>query len=423
MKRSIIRRWTFGAAVALAAGLAVSPLAAGGFAVPGQGGKALGMAGAFVAQADDPTAVYFNPGGLFQVVEQKLSAGLATYVLNEGLYQGLSPGAGAGTAAERDTYTAFLPHAYYIQPLGESENLKLGVGLYSPFWLDVEWLDPGNYAGRFVSTVSQLETYDTTAQLGFQLGQKLGIGFGAILRISQMSLARRLQLSGIDVATQAVESDTDTGLGWNAGLLYKASERLNLALTYRSAVDVDHGGVGRLTQIEVDMGQIDELVRATFPLDQDLATSAEVRYPDQAVAGAAFKPGPWVFELDVEWTGWSRFQQLAVEFLSEPDFSTTHPQSFDDTLTFRLGTQYTTRTGSTYRAGVAFDESPQPDQTVGPFLADADQILLSVGFSRDWLDLAFTWVDVDRRTVTNNLDDINGSYRSSAWMVALTLSK
>ena len=35
-----------------------------GYMVPEQGGKAIGMAGAFVAIADDPSAVFFNPAGL-----------------------------------------------------------------------------------------------------------------------------------------------------------------------------------------------------------------------------------------------------------------------------------------------------------------------------------------------------------------------
>ena len=55
------------ASTALAASIALlaAPGAgAAGFAVDGQGAKAMGVANAFAAQADDPSAVVFNPAGL-----------------------------------------------------------------------------------------------------------------------------------------------------------------------------------------------------------------------------------------------------------------------------------------------------------------------------------------------------------------------
>ena len=37
---------------------------AAGFKINEQGAKAMAMANAFVAQADDPTALYYNPAGI-----------------------------------------------------------------------------------------------------------------------------------------------------------------------------------------------------------------------------------------------------------------------------------------------------------------------------------------------------------------------
>ena len=36
----------------------------GGFAINEHGTKAVGMGGAFAAQADDPTAIFYNPAGI-----------------------------------------------------------------------------------------------------------------------------------------------------------------------------------------------------------------------------------------------------------------------------------------------------------------------------------------------------------------------
>ena len=83
--------------------LVVAPAFAAGFEFPTQSAKALAMGGTFVAQANDPTAIYYNPGGLGLLAKKKgASLGLTTSKLNESLYQGLAPGIGAGTSNDVD---------------------------------------------------------------------------------------------------------------------------------------------------------------------------------------------------------------------------------------------------------------------------------------------------------------------------------
>jgi len=55
-----------------------APLAArgGGIEVPMQGARASGQADAFTAQADDPSAIFYNPAGLTQLRGTQISAGL-----------------------------------------------------------------------------------------------------------------------------------------------------------------------------------------------------------------------------------------------------------------------------------------------------------------------------------------------------------
>src|SRR5476649_2035246 len=48
-----------------------------GFSTQFVGAKALGQGNAFVAEADDPSAVYFNPAGMSQLQGTQLSVGAA----------------------------------------------------------------------------------------------------------------------------------------------------------------------------------------------------------------------------------------------------------------------------------------------------------------------------------------------------------
>lgn len=64
MHASRVKKGFAVAAVLGVAALAPSPARAGGFEIPDNGAQALGRGGAFVAKADDGTAIYFNPAGL-----------------------------------------------------------------------------------------------------------------------------------------------------------------------------------------------------------------------------------------------------------------------------------------------------------------------------------------------------------------------
>lgn len=400
---------------------------AAGFEFFEQGSKAKGMAGAFVAQADDPTAIFYNIGGLALADGKKAALGLTVNTLNESLYQGLSPGIGAGTAAEQDEYMALQPHVYLALPMGPS--LKVGVGIYSPFFHDASWIDLGSFAGREISTGSELVVYDLNPSVAYALTPKLGVGFGLVYRTSELSQRRRVFADNPftgeaqDVATVEVASDFSDGLGWNAGILHKLSDRFSWGFAYRSGFGIDYTGVGRLTQILTGNPQLDELFAATLPFDQDLATSSSIDFPESATFGVAYGLTKAILlEADVHWTGWSGIDRLLIDFPTLPLADQEIRLDFDDALSLRFGFQYTTATGTHFRAGFAIDETPQPDSTVGALIADGNRTLLAVGFGKDPLDVAFSWVDVEQRIITNQVDGLNGNYRSSAWMLGLTIS-
>ena len=178
-----------------------------------------------------------------------------------------------------------------------------------------------------------------------------------------------------------------------------------------------------LTQVLTGNQQLDNLFAATLPFDLDLATQNSLEFPAIARFGVAVNlTGHWLMEVDATWTGWSSIDIIEVLFPTEPRLGRVIPQNFDDTITLHLGAQFTTRTSTQLRFGVALDESPQPESSTGPFFTDFDDTIVSVGFGRDWLDIAFLWFDREQRVVVDQVDRINGSYRSNAWMLSVSAS-
>ena len=62
-----------------------------GFKVSEQGAKAMGMANAFSAQADDPSALYYNPGGIAFLDGAQVSIGAVGILVPQTEFHGTTP--------------------------------------------------------------------------------------------------------------------------------------------------------------------------------------------------------------------------------------------------------------------------------------------------------------------------------------------
>jgi len=416
-------------ALSLLVALPARRAGAAGLSAPDPGAKALGMAGAVAARADDPTFGFFNPGGLALVPKGKLTAGAAGVYYNEAQYQGLAPGVGAGTSAQQEKRLVPLPHAYTLMALDKAKKLKVGVGLYSPYGFKNDWANPDAFAGRFVATSSELQTYDVNTVVAWKVSESFGLGVGAIYRTAKLSMGRRVSAFQVgvgprDVGSLAIDSDWTGGVLWNAGLQWKMGERLVLGATYRAPLDLDLGGAGTLTQIETGSSQFDALNRATLPYDTALPVATSLSFPDEATVGLGFAVTKsfWL-EVDVTRTGWSRFGGLAFNFTSEPNFSRTVQGAWEDTFTYKLGMQLGLDKGLVVRLGYALDQTPQPDASVSPFLADAERSVISAGIGRDWLDVAVQLIAPKSRATFTNASGVNGSYSGNTVVLAMSVTK
>src|ERR1700730_18193285 len=104
-------RWspTLASLFALALLLCPTPVRAAGFALFEQGGKAMGFAGAFTAQASDPSAIFHNPAGIAFLRGTQIYLG-GTAVMPTWQFEGANPFPGTGVT-EQGATTVLLPPA------------------------------------------------------------------------------------------------------------------------------------------------------------------------------------------------------------------------------------------------------------------------------------------------------------------------
>lgn len=414
--------------------LAAAPMAqAAGFGIYEQGARALGTAGAFTARADDPSSIYFNPAGLAHLDGKSLlvSPNLLYYASE---FAGVDPAPGFGVTEE--TEGQFFPPFSLYYGHGIDSKFAAGIGIYTPYGLQVEWEDPDTYTGRTISTFSRITPFYFVPTVAWSPTPSFRIGAGAQLVLSTVELRRHLQaynpLDDVteDIGTVALESDNGFGAGFNAGVQWWPADGIwRLGATYRSKVDIDYEGAADFDQTPTGNAVFDAIVATTFPPDQGVATS--VAFPAQASLGVAHMFGPsLVAEVNANWTQWSSFDRLDLEFLATPAANQSVPEDWDDVFNLRTGLEYR-RDGTspwTWRGGYYFDESPQPTEGVGPLLPDADRHGLTAGLG--WQSgggstaidaYALYIISPERSTEGINRDGYNGTYQGTSWAVGASL--
>jgi long-chain fatty acid transport protein len=430
MKVSGLVRRNFVVALLMAA-LVTLPAQGAGFSIYEQGHKATGMANAFTAQADDPSAMFYNAGGLAFFNEREFMAGATFMFLGDSDFKGVAPFPGPTQTGSQSDQIKVPIHAYWVEPI--SDDWVFGLALTMPFVLLTEWHDPEIWSGRFLSTKAEISTIDLNPNIGWQVTDNLGLGFGVALRISDFELSNNLPainpytLSVDDVAEAELGGDTETDMGWNFGVQHRVNDRFSWGFSYRSKVETDYGGDVELTQILTGFSDFDDEIAAALPFDQGVPFRTSIEFPDLASVGVAYRVSPsFLVEADINWTGWSSFDELVIVSQDDPTDSETIEFNWDDSNTYRAGLIWDVRGPGEWRFGVYYDETPQPDESVGPILPDADRVGISAGYGRPLgrrtsLDLSLLLVEFDDRTTTTNTDNFNGTYETTNILFGATI--
>ncbi len=426
-------RWVRAAASAACAALCLgtAPAGAAGFGLFEAGTKAMGMAGAFTAQADDGSALWHNVGGLAFASERQFMVGATYITFSEASFDGADPYPGrrdlrGADDALRDTRRT---------PTGcnrSSGEWKFGLGLYAPFGLTTEWQDPASFSGRYLSTRAALRVFDLNPSLAWQVTPNFGIGIGAIVRFSDVELDRYVPFVNpftqqvIDAGRVALDSDFGNAYGFNVGILHKYNNSFSWGLSYRSKAKVEYEGDARFTQISTGIPPLDAAIAANIPFGQDLPVETEIEFPDMASLGVAIAISPTVrLEVDANWTGWSSFDEVPLTIVGYPQLSTALPEEWEDCYNYRAGLSWKANPTSEWRFGYVYDESPQPERHVSPLLPDNDRNGFTLGyghrFSTTTLDLALMYLPFDEREVDESASRYYGTYQTTAWLLGFTL--
>jgi long-chain fatty acid transport protein len=361
------------------------------------------------AGAEDVSFMAFNPAGLtrhrgdrsaitfsYIAPHTEFSTDSATTILTGPITGGNGGNDGAPNS--------ILPALYFSREF--SPRLFGGVSLTVPFGLSTEY-DNG-WVGRYHAIESVLKTIELSPVLAFKVTPRLSVGGGLRLMYADGVISNAVDFGTINAVLDPcmpscggtptmddgfaeVEGD-DFGWGYNFGFLYQLSDATRIGAAYRSRVLTNLEGRAHFSN-----GALGDAVgTALGGAFVDTGISAEVDLPESVSMGIHHDLSPrWSIMAEAAWTRWSRFKELRVKFDNPLQADSVVPSDWENSWFVALGATYRPSRWLTARFGVAFDQSPTPNDTRTPRVPDEDRTWVSAGLQialgkNTSLDIAYT---------------------------------
>ena len=348
-----------------------------------QGAAAAGQGNAFAAQADDASAIHFNPAGLTQVdgVQSIVGSTLMGGSINYKSPVGLDTRGDLG-----GSITSPPPSHFYLSAnlgaLGAStlSRITLGFGLNSPFGSNTRYPVDGPF--NTAVTSAALPLIDIKPTIAYKVNDSLSLGVSADIYTFASFLgqgqAEQRQVGVGALSGASVElNGKGTGAGATVSLLYTPLRNgdgkpiTSIGLVYRTQAVVPLGGSLLVNGVTVADGSTNLVLPQIY-------TGAIAIWPVRT------SEREWKVELDVEYVGWKSNRDLDVHLSTGGVIP--QPQQWKTVPVVAFGTEYKWLNPAwlphwdvAVRSGYTRTEDPVPDMTFNPGTISLSSNTLSMG--------------------------------------------
>ncbi len=400
--------------------LPASFVLASGFSIYEQGSRATGMAGAFLARAHGPSAIFYNPAGIAGLKGWQLQIG-TTAVQTQFSFTGpASMDANFYTEAKKGL---FFPSHLYLS-YGLMPKLSVGLGIYSPFGMASACKN--KWIGRLLATNTELRTFFFNSVAAYRINDNLAIAAGVSLVNANVVLEKDVLFTPRHLFGHSKLEASANGFGFNFGLHYRLLNKFHLGFMYRSPVNLNfNDGTAKFSFPTTQNDIVNQEVQAYFPAGTK--ASSKLTLPASYGLGIAYDMTENLsFEADYIAMGWHTYDEIKVMF-NQPVAGQTesvNPRNYKDSFTLRLGMEYRLDEHFTLRTGYAWDYHAVPSAYVEPTLPENDRHNYTIGLgyhiNQFTVDAALHLLLQDDREVTDSVYNFDGTYTGLANIFSLT---
>jgi long-chain fatty acid transport protein len=393
---------------------------AGGVSFTEQGAAASGKANAFTGEANDPSAIFYNPAGITQLSGTQLLIGTSIAKLDSTFRSSTS-----GESTELQDQFPIVPHYFLTHRIKQWDGrVSIGLGVYSPFGIVVDW--PDNWQGRFNTTNARLRVTVFNPTVAYQVIPGLSVAAGIRIADAAAEFEQKFNL-GPGESKIRVHGLEAHPIGWNVGLLYHLKEiSTSVGLQFRSELQAKFDGSADFTGPSAVFGP-----SAGF--------HSSIKFPPQLILGISTKAIPrWTINADIEWEGWRTVGSIPKTFDgTASNLNQRGLRDWKNSYVFRLGAEYAATNRLALRGGFFYEQTPIPDNTFDPTIPNADLYALTGGAGYRWeatsVDIAYVYGFYEKRAINGGTIDptltgatggpqVFGSFSSTAQVLMLSVT-
>ena len=375
-------------------GFSASSARANGMRLVSQDGFASARGEAFVATADNASAIYYNPAGLTQLGARELRTGIYGLYFDP-TYQPLATSPKAGTTYHIEKNYVAAPQIF-LAFNSEQNRIAGGLGIYSPYGADIEW--PQDTGFRAVAISAKLTYIRFNPAVALKFSDSLSLGAGVTVDYGDIELDQGLLRTETPFRNYFRFRGEAWDVGGNVGLLWKPCPQIAIGATWRSGSTMNFDG-------ETEFEQQPIIRRTKLPAE------AEFDFPWTASAGISWRPTTnWNVEVNADYTKWSSLDSVLIRQQSRPPFPVRQniPVTLDweSSWIYSVGATRYFSHGWRLSAGYVFNESSVPDDYYSPLAADLDRHFFTVGVGKKGrrfdVDVMYQFGHGADRTVTGS---------------------
>jgi long-chain fatty acid transport protein len=267
-----------------------------------------------------------------------------------------------GNTADTEFEVLPVPHIHYTRT-GTNFPVSIGLGIYAPFGLGVEWPEDSGF--RSLAIESRLQYMTVNPVVAWRVHPTLSLAIGPTINYSEIQLKRGLASATDDFKFKG----DDYGFGFNAGLLWQPHRQWSFGVNYRSATTLDYEG-----HTSYNPG-------VALPKTR---TSARVEFPQIVSGGVSFRPTTnWNFEVNVDWTDWDTLDTVVLKGTSAI-FGVDLPLALNwhHSWFYEIGATRYLGNGWFVSAGYFFSSDTASERNFTPAIPDTDLHVGSLGVGR-----------------------------------------